>query len=164
MVPALTSAAISVRNVKNWDVLTYASIWLHSKQQNSIWSRKYRMSGVTTPLLKFSKFSAQGKHLSSNFYQKTAEAIKFLRSIFPLVLFWSLLTCLSSCFYEVFQPYLSTKSWEEIGCTGISPFSLSSSCFSLFPASSLLMQDWNRLNDGGVKIGIVGLNKTSTLV
>lgn len=114
MFPALTSSAISVHNVKNGAVLMYAAIWLCSKQQNSIWSSKYRMSGVTTQLLKFNKFSAKGKHLSSNFYKKIVEAIKFRRSIFPLVLFSTLLTPLSSCFYQVFQPYLSTKPWEGV--------------------------------------------------
>lgn len=113
MFPAVTSLAISVHNVKNWAILIYIAIWLCSKQQNSIQSSKYRMCGVTTRLLKFSKFSAKGKHLSSNYYKKIAKAIKFLRSIFPLVLFSSLLAPLSSCFSQAFQTYPSTKPWEE---------------------------------------------------
>lgn len=111
MFPAVTSLAISVHNVKNWAILIYITIWLCSKQQNSIWSSKYRMSGVTTRLLKFSKFSAKGKHLSSSYYKKIAKALKFLRSIFPLVLFSSLLAPLS-CFSQVFQTDPSTKPWE----------------------------------------------------
>lgn len=117
---------------------------------------------VTTPLLKFSKFSAKEKHLSSNFYKRkkkkrNSRDNKFLRSIFHLGfshLFFLLFLLASLKSFK----YIDSQNLEkEIEFTGTSQISfLFSYCPPFFTASSLLMQNWNSLNDAKVKMGIVG--------
>lgn len=116
---------------------------------------------MTTPLLKFSKFSAKEKHLSSNFYKRrkkrNSRDNKFLRSIFHLGFSHPFLLLFLLVSLKSFK-YIDPQNLEKkIEFTGISQISfLFSSCPPFFTASSLLMQNWNRLNDAKVKMGIVG--------